>query len=128
MPPTNFLPLLSVSHRRSCFPVISSSKIAPGSSVHASRKVFCFVSAKPLWPQPGVLFNTVVVLPSHFDSVFETHPNVVKVAVNVQWTFRSKDIAHDCDFIGTHSGCSQYCAHGTRNGDFVNVAPLQLGK
>src|SRR5438046_8568907 len=74
MPPSNFLPLLSASHRRSCLPVMSSSRMAPGSFVHARRKVFLFVSANPLWPQPGVLFNTVAFLPSHFDSVLEIQP------------------------------------------------------
>src|SRR5215471_14303080 len=72
IPPTNLLPLLSVSQRRNCFPFMSSSMIAPGSSVQASRNVLVFVSARPLCPQPLVSFNTVLVLPSHFESVFET--------------------------------------------------------
>src|ERR1700719_2238128 len=74
MPPSNGLPFLSASQRRNCLPVISSSRMAPCSSVHARRNVFRFVSANPLWPQPGVWFNTVVVLPYHFESVFETQP------------------------------------------------------
>ena len=49
-------------------------RIAPCSSSQANRKVFCFVTANPLCPQPGVLFSTVVFLPSHFDKVLETNP------------------------------------------------------
>ena len=72
MPPMNFLPLLSAFQRRSSFPFISSSRIAPCSmSTQASRKVLCFVSARPLWPQPSVWFSTVAVVPSHFESVFD---------------------------------------------------------
>src|ERR1700736_5174726 len=38
--------------------------------------------------------------------------NVVKVAVNVQRTLGSKDIADDGDFVGTRCRSSQHCANG----------------
>jgi hypothetical protein len=38
--------------------------------------------------------------------------NVVKVAVNVQRTFGSEDVADDGDFVGTRCRSSQYCANG----------------
>ena len=40
---------------------------------HSCRKVFCLVSARPLWLQPGCEFRTVVFLPSHFESVPDVH-------------------------------------------------------
>ena len=41
------------------------------------------------------------------------HPaNVVKVAVNVQWTLGSKDIADDDRFVSARCGSSQHCANG----------------
>src|SRR5439155_11912414 len=41
--------------------------------------------------------------------------DVVKVAVNVQWTFGSKDIVDDGDFVGTRCRSSQHCANGEAN-------------
>ncbi len=38
--------------------------------------------------------------------------NIVKVAVNVQRTLGSKDIADDGDFVGTRCRSSQHCANG----------------
>jgi hypothetical protein len=41
------------------------------------------------------------------------HPaNVVKVAVNVQRTLGSKDIANDGNFVGTRCRSRQHCANG----------------
>src|SRR5438270_3566683 len=41
--------------------------------------------------------------------------NVVKVAVNVQWAFRSKDIADDRDFVGARCRSNEHCANGETN-------------
>jgi hypothetical protein len=38
--------------------------------------------------------------------------NVVKVAVNVQRTLGSKNIADDGDFVGTRCSSNQHCANG----------------
>src|SRR5580693_8123847 len=74
MPPSNLLPRSSASHRRNCLPDRSTSRIAPCSAVHASRRFLFLVRAKPLWLQPGSELSTVTVLPSHFESVFDTQP------------------------------------------------------
>src|ERR1700722_779076 len=74
MPPSNLLPRSSVSHRRNCLPDRSTSRIAPCSAVHASRRFLSLVRARPLWLQPGSELSTVTVLPSHFDIVFDTQP------------------------------------------------------
>src|SRR5256884_7532174 len=55
--------------------------------------------------------------------------NVVKVAVNVQWTFGSKNIADDGDFVGARCRSSQHCANGEAD-NFIcpHFEPFQLAR
>jgi hypothetical protein len=49
--------------------------------------------------------------------------NVVKVAINVQWTLGSKDIADDVGFVGARCRSSQHCANGAAD----NLTFLHFG-